>query len=207
MILHDLSGLRATPGQPPCSAPMIPWSWISITATTRVLHAHLAAPTANSCCVPCWSLTCLGQSFVHVSDRAKSNKRLAQAVARCRIRICVQVTNVCAAEFRDSPSSRQPIPPWRVLLPGLDIPSSSPCSSTIYAADFPLTNLQLHKSALPIYAPVGMAASAPRHCFGQSAEVCTSCIFDTVTTCLFQTQKREGNPIKWPTGYNIRSPY
>jgi hypothetical protein len=56
------------------------------------------------------SLTCLGQSFVQVSDRAKSNQRLAQAVARCRIRICVQATNVFAVEFRDSPSSRQPIP-------------------------------------------------------------------------------------------------
>jgi hypothetical protein len=28
----------------------------------------------------------------------------------CRIRICVQAANVCAAEFCDSPSSRQPIP-------------------------------------------------------------------------------------------------
>jgi hypothetical protein len=71
-----------------------------------------------------------------------------------------------------------------VLLPGLDIPSSSPCSSTICAADFPLTNLQLHKSALLIYAPVGMAASTPRHCFGQPVEVCTSCTFDTVTGSL-----------------------
>jgi hypothetical protein len=30
----------------------------------------------------------------------------------------------------------------------LDNPSSSPCSSTICIADFPLMNLQLHKSAL-----------------------------------------------------------
>jgi hypothetical protein len=41
----------------------------------------------------------------------------------------------------------------------LDIPSSSQCSSTICAADFPLTNLQPHKSALPISPTVGMAAS------------------------------------------------
>jgi hypothetical protein len=81
-----------------------------ITATIHVLHAHLATPTASFCCVSCWSLTCLGQSFFQVLDRAKSNQRLAHAVARCRIRICVQAANVCAAEFCDSPSSRQPIP-------------------------------------------------------------------------------------------------
>jgi hypothetical protein len=52
----------------------------------------------------------------------------------------------------------------------LDIPSSSQCSSTICAADFPLTNLQPHKSALPISAPVGMAASTLRACFGQPAK-------------------------------------
>jgi len=63
----------------------------------------------------------------------------------------------------------------------LDIPSSSPCSSTICAADFPLMNLQPHKSALPIYPTVGMAASTLRHCFGQPAEVCTSCTFNTIT--------------------------
>jgi hypothetical protein len=41
--------------------------------------------------------------------------------------------------------------PWQVILLGLDIPSSSPCSSTICAANFPLKNLQLHKFALPIF--------------------------------------------------------
>ena len=169
---HDLSGLRATPGQLPCSAPMIPWSWIFITATTHVLHAHLAAPTASSCCVSYWSLTCLGQSFFQVLDRAKSNQRLAQVVARYQIHICVQAANVCAAEFTSAcrmpmsallNSATAPIlvnlSPWRVLLLGLDIPSSSPCSSTIYAADFPLTNLKLQKVALPIYVPVDMTTS------------------------------------------------
>jgi hypothetical protein len=62
----------------------------------------------------------------------------------------------------------------------LDIPSSSPCSSTICFADFPLTNLQPHKSALPISSTVSMAASTLRPCFGQPAEVCTSCTFNTV---------------------------
>jgi hypothetical protein len=56
------------------------------------------------------SLTCLGQSFIQVSDRAKSSQRLAQAAARCQIRICVQAAYVFAAEFLNSPSSRQPIP-------------------------------------------------------------------------------------------------
>jgi len=75
--------------------------------------------------------------------------------------------------------------PWQVILLGLDIPSSSPCSSTICTANFPLKNLQLHKSALPIYPLVDMAVSTLRHCFRQPAEVCTSCTFDTVTLGLF----------------------
>jgi hypothetical protein len=56
------------------------------------------------------SLVCLGQSFIQVSDHAKSNQWLAQAVACCRIRICVQAANVCSAEFLDGPCSRQPTP-------------------------------------------------------------------------------------------------
>jgi len=79
--------------------------------------------------------------------------------------------------------------PWRVFLPSLDIPSSSPCLSTICAADFSLTNLQPHKFALPIYLIVGMAASTLRHCFGQLAEVCTSCTFNTITRSLKELGK------------------
>jgi len=75
---------------------------------------------------------------------------------------------------------------WWVFLSGLDIPSSNPCSSSICAADFPLTNLQPHKSALPIYPTIGIAASTLRPCFGQPAEVCTSCTFNTVTNHPYQ---------------------
>jgi hypothetical protein len=39
-----------------------------------------------------------------------SHLRAGCQFLRCRIRICVQAANVCAAEFRNSPSSRQPIP-------------------------------------------------------------------------------------------------
>jgi hypothetical protein len=163
-------------------------------------------------CMPTWqphlpalaasaveSLVCLGQSFVQVSNRAKSNPWLAQAVARCRIRICVQAANVCAVEFASAcrlPMSSLPnsstapvlisLSPWQVFLPGLDIPASSPCLSTICAADFPLTNLQPHKFALSIYPIIGMAASTLRHYFGQPAEVCTSCTFDTITQGVFK---------------------
>ena len=125
-------------------------------------------------------LTFLGQSVVQASDRAKSNQRLAQAVACCRIRIYVQTANSCAAEFCNSPSSHQPIP-WRIFLLGLDSPSSSPCSSTICVINFSLTNLQLHKSTLPIYLIVGMAVSTLKHCFEQPAEACTLCTFNTIT--------------------------
>jgi hypothetical protein len=65
-----------------------------------------------------------------------------------------------------------------------------PFFSTICAADFPLTNLQLHKSALPIYPTIGMATSTLRHCFGQLPEVYTSYTFDTVTGCMHGNWKR-----------------
>jgi len=85
-----------------------------------------------------------------------------------------------AAKFHDNPNSHQPIPLTSFLAwPGQSIIQS--CSSTICAVNFSLTNLQLHKSALPIYPPVGMAANTPRHCFGQPAVLCTSYTFDTVT--------------------------
>jgi hypothetical protein len=151
---------------------------------------HLPALAASSI----ESLTCLGQSFVQVSNRAKSSPWLAQVAARCRIHICVQAANSCAAEFASacrlpmSPlpnSSTTPVLvclcPWQIFLSGLDISSSSQCSSTIYAADFPLTNLQPHKSTLPISPTVGIAANTLRPCFGQPAEACIPCTFDTVT--------------------------
>jgi hypothetical protein len=118
------SGLRATPGQPPCSAPMIPWSWISITATTHVLHAHLATPSTSSCCVIYW-VTHMPWTVLRPSFRScqvepttctsrcampNSHLRAGCQFLRCRIRICVQAANVFAVEFRNSPSSRQPIP-------------------------------------------------------------------------------------------------
>jgi hypothetical protein len=85
-----------------------------------------------------------------------------------------------AAKFHDNPNSHQPIPLTSFLAwPEQSIIQS--CSSTICAVNFSLTNLQLHKSALPIYPPVGMAANTPRHCFGQPAILCTSYTFDTVT--------------------------
>ena len=106
--------------------------------------------------------------------------------------------SLCAAEFAFayrlptsllSNSSTAPVLVslclWQVFLHGLDIPSSSPCSSTICTANFSLTNLKSYKSALPIYPTVGMAVNTLRHCFGQPAEVCTLCTFSTITTSFF----------------------
>jgi len=53
------------------------------------------------------------------------------------------------------------VSPRRIFLPGLNSPSSSPCSSKNLRYQFSPTNQQLHKSALPILPPVGMAAAAP----------------------------------------------
>jgi len=53
------------------------------------------------------------------------------------------------------------VSPGRIFLPGLDSPSSSPCSSKNLRCRFSPTNPQLLKSALPIFPLVGMAAAAP----------------------------------------------
>ena len=88
------------------------------------MHAHLAALTASSCCISCW-LTRMSWIVLRPSFRSYQvepmtctsrcvlpNSHLCAGCQclRCRIHICVQDANVCAAEFRDSPSSRQPIP-------------------------------------------------------------------------------------------------
>ena len=90
--------------------------------------------------------------------------------------------------------------PWTVLRPSFRSCQVEPQFSSAYPPDkawtiprpahvrpqsalpiFPLTNLQPHKSALTISPTDGMAASTLRPCFGQPAEACTSCTFDTVT--------------------------
>ena len=103
---------------------------------------------------------------------------------RCRIRICVQAVNVFAAEFLDNPCSHQPMP--LTSFPAwLGHSIVKPMFVNNLRCRFPLTNLQLHKSALPIYPTVGMAVSILRHCFGQLAEVCTSCTFNTITVGVY----------------------
>jgi len=182
----------------PTFYPMIPWSRKTMTATNprsacppgspifqlllRQLLSHfmpstVLRPSFGSCQVEL--MTCTSRCAL-----LNSHLRAACQFMRCRIRICMRAVNVCTAEFLDSPYSRQPIP-WRFFLSGLDIPASSPCLSTICVADFSLMKLQMHKSALPISTTVGMDASTLRHYFGQTAEACTSCIFDTVTPFFF----------------------
>jgi len=160
------SGLRATPGQPPCSAPMFPWSWISITATTHVLHVHLAAPSANSCCVICWvihmSWTVLRPSFRSCQVKPltctsccallNSHLRVGYQFLRCRI-------------------PRQP----------LFSPAYTPNEFSCLAWTFHRQANVLQQSALPISSTVGMAANTFRPCLGKPAEVCIPCTFDTVT--------------------------
>jgi hypothetical protein len=56
---------------------------------------------------------------------------------------------------------------------------------------FSFNEPKLHKSALPIYPTVGMAASTLRHYFGQPVEVCTSC---TLTLLQTTPTKRTRSP-------------
>jgi len=90
-----------------CSHILPPWGC----HFTHVLSVHKAVPTACFAASAVEPFVCLGQFFVQVLDRAKSSPWLAQAAARCRIRICVQAANVFAAEFLDSSCSRLPMPP------------------------------------------------------------------------------------------------
>jgi len=112
-----------------------------------------------------------------------SHLRASCQCLRCWIRIYVQDANVCAVEFRDSPSSRQPIlltsfPAW----PGQSIvqPMFVNNLRCRFSFDKP-TAVQICVANLSHCWQLGMAASTLRHCFGQLAEACTSCIFDTVT--------------------------
>jgi hypothetical protein len=165
---------------------MIPWSRKTMTATNpcsacppgspicqlllRQLLSHLYAldsPSSKFQIVP---------SQTHDSYKPL---RVAEFASACRLPMS-SLPNSSTAPVLISLS------PWQVFLHGLDIPASSPCLSTICAADFPLTNLQPHKFALSIYPIIGMAASTLRHYFGQPAEVCTSCTFDTITQGVFK---------------------
>ena len=53
------------------------------------------------------------------------------------------------------------VSPGRIFLPGLDSPSSSPCSSKNLRCRFSPTSPQLHKSAQPIFPVGGSHATAP----------------------------------------------
>jgi len=111
-VLHDLSSLESTPVMLPHSAPMrlplhprfAPWShdlgrlWLPL---ARVLHAHLAAPSASSCFVSCWVTSmpwtvlrpsfrsCQVEPLTCTSCCALLNLHLRAGcqVLRCRIRI------------------------------------------------------------------------------------------------------------------------
>jgi len=133
--LHDLSSLESTPVILPSSVPMrlplhprsAPWShdlgrpWLPL---THVLHAHLATPSASFCFVSCWVTrmpwavlcpsfrSCQVEPLTCTNYYALPNSHLRAGCQflRCRIRICMQASNVFATKFLDSPSSRQPIP-------------------------------------------------------------------------------------------------
>jgi hypothetical protein len=92
----------------------------------------------------------------------------------------VQAANVFAAEFLDSPSSHLPMPLTRFPA-WLGHSIIKPMFVNNLRCRFSFDELQPHKSALPISPTVGIAASTLRPCFGQPAEACIPCTFDTVT--------------------------
>jgi hypothetical protein len=97
----------------------------------------------------------------------------------------VQAANVFAAEFLDNPSSRLPMPLTSFLAwLGHSIVKPIFVNNLRCRFFFDEPTAAENKSALPISAPVGMAASTLRACFGQPAEVCIPYIFDTVTPLL-----------------------
>ena len=76
------------------------------------------------------------------------------------------------------------------------IPRQPQFSSTYPPDEFSCVAWTVHRqanvrqqSALPISAPVGMAASTLRAYFGQPAEACIPCTFDTVSASLLERNK------------------
>ena len=142
-------------------------------------------PSFRSCQVE--PLTCT--SLLRAAESASAGK----LPMRCRIRICVLPISALPNShlragcpclrcriLRQSQfsSAYPPDKAWTVPRPAhVRQQSALPI--------FPLTNLQPHKSALTISPTDGMAASTLRPCFGQPAEACTSCTFDTVTERVF----------------------
>jgi hypothetical protein len=116
--LHDISGLFSSKwcgmiprsqqlGEPSYASMFCPHDACHFTHVlppwschfTHVLPVHKTIPTACFAASAVESFVYLRQSFVQVLDCAKSSPWLAQAAARCRICICVQAANSCAAEF------------------------------------------------------------------------------------------------------------
>jgi len=148
MISHDLSGLRALLAMLPRSPAHLPWSWMPITAT----NPRFACPPGSHICQlllrqqlsHSYALDSPSSKFQIVPSRTHDLQKLLRAA---------EFASACRLPMSSLPNSSTALVlvslcPWRVFLPGLDIPSSSPCSSTICVADFSLTNLQLHKSVL-----------------------------------------------------------
>ena len=150
----------------PTFYPMIPWSRKTMTAN----NPRSACPPGSPICQlllrqllsHSYALDSHSSKFQIVPSRTHDlhkSLRAAEFASACGLPMSSQPNSLTAPVLIS-------LCPWRVFLPSLDISSSSPCSSTICAADFSLTNLQSHKSALPIYSPVSMAANTLRHCFG-----------------------------------------
>ena len=138
-------------------------------------------PSFRSCQVePLTCTSCCALPSPHLRAGCQCAAEFAYACCqspRCRIRICVQAAPVYAAEFCDSPNSRQSI-----LLTRLGQSLVQPMFVSNLRCRF---SLQPHKSALTISPTDGMAASTLRPCFGQPAEACPSCTFDTVTASFY----------------------
>ena len=95
----------------PTFCPMIPWSRKTMTAT----NPCSACPPGSPIC-QLLLRQLLSHSYALDSSSSKfqivaSRTHDLHKPLRCRIRICVQAANVFAAEFLDSPSSHQPMPP------------------------------------------------------------------------------------------------
>jgi hypothetical protein len=164
--------------------PMIPWSRKTISVT----NPRSACPPGSPIC-QLLLRQLLSHSYALDSPSSKFYIVPSWAPDLHKLLRAVEFAFACRLSMSSLSNSSTALVlvrlwPWRVFLPGLDISSSSPCLSTICAADFPLMNLQSHKSAMPIYPTIGIAASTLRHCFEQSVQVCTLCTFNTVRDIL-----------------------
>jgi hypothetical protein len=114
------------------TSPMIPWSWMPITATNPCSACPYGIPNYQLLLGLSYALDSPSSKFQIVPSWINDLHKLLRAAefsSACKLPISVLPNSTTAPVLVS-------LSPWRVFLPGLNILLPSPCSSTICAVDF-----------------------------------------------------------------------